>query len=213
MLHFQEKIALAAPCTFLFFRKYLKGKQRRGVFDFKNSRSAKSRREHKIILFFPEVVGGTPSPSSKGGKDAGDPAARAVPPWHLPAGCAPLQCCKVPPHPCPWVPRLNAAPLPASVYQSARVRGRCVFQQKDARLDRWTPFCVVEETSMNRMFYACPAAFDFINIAQVEVRKSPNFYKFVFFLFSLSSFLVLPSLISRKIPAPLGWKRGGGACF
>ena len=109
--------------------------------------------------------------------------------------------------------RLNAAPLLASVYQFARVRGCCLFQQKDARLDRWTPFCVVEETSMNRMLYACPAAFDFINIAQVEVRKSPNFYKFVFFLFSLSSFLIPPSLIPRKIPAPLGWKRGGGACF
>jgi len=109
--------------------------------------------------------------------------------------------------------RLNAAPLLASVYQSARVRGCCLFQQKDARLDRWTPFCVVEETSMNRMFYACPAAFDFINIAQVEVRKSPNFYKFVFFLFSLSSSLALPSLIPRKIPAPLGRKKRGGACF
>ena len=108
---------------------------------------------------------------------------------------------------------LNAAPLLASLYQSARVRGRCLFQQKDVRLDRWTPFCVVEETSMNRMFYACPAAFDFINITQVEVRKSPNFYKFVFFLFSLSFFLILSPLIPRKIPAPLGRKRRGGCLF
>jgi hypothetical protein len=69
-------------------------------------------------------------------------------------------------------------------------------KQKDARLIWERPFIVKEETNMNRIPRAYPAASDFTNIARIKVRKSPNFSNLhIFFLASL--------FLSVKIAAPL----------
>lgn len=126
---------------------------------------------------------------------------------YVPAPCLPcLPCvlrCKASQCSALWPAAVPAAPRSAAQRLSARPVRVLNSKIKERPPNRWTPLRDVEETSMNRMPCACPAALDDINITQIEVRNSPNF--------SSNRFCLLPPLFgSRTNPCAACQMREGG---
>ena len=103
-----------------------------------------------------------------------------------------------------WPAAVSSAPRSAAQRLSARPVRVLNSKTKERPPNRWTPLRD-EETSMNRMPCACPAALDDTNITQIEVRNSPNF--------SSNRFCLLYSLFGSRINSCTACQMVEGGCL